>query len=87
MTPIPLPTNLLPQQNNTAAGADRIGFQVTADTCPTDHKNALFVNNTAHACLVGLVLTSHGGVCSSVHNFTAYHSWDYGMITVGGLDS
>lgn len=74
-------------QNNVASGADRVGFYLTADSCPEDTANATIANNVAHACLVGMVLTPSGAPCSSAHGLVAYHVWDYGLLTLKGINT
>ena len=35
--------------------------------------------------MVGLTFSGHGGDCTSIHSFTAFHNWDYGVLPVGGV--
>lgn len=69
------------------------GFSIPGDACsslpasPGSRGGLMFLNNVAHSNLVGLVLraVSDGGPCTALANFTAYLSWDFGVITLKGI--
>ncbi|GAQ89759.1 hypothetical protein KFL_005590010 [Klebsormidium nitens] len=67
---------------NVAAGSERLGFRVIADSC---NGTADFAGNTAHTSLIGLYLHqgSDGKVartCTAVRKFQAWRNWDFGIL-------
>lgn len=74
-------------RGNIAAGSERLGFWLAGDSC--DQSPALFSNNTAHSCLAGMLLiaNSRGAACTKVTNFTTYLNWDFGIITMKGIET
>ena len=68
--------------NNTAAGSQRLGFNLVASACGTSD---VLTGNTAHSSLVGLMLrpTDTGAKCTQLTSFATYLDWDFGIFTVG----
>ena len=75
--------------SNVAAGSDRIGFTYVGDQCGAA---VTTYNNTAHSLLVGLSLlrtvATTGALCTAVTNFTAWRTWDFGVLaSIGGIST
>lgn len=71
---------------NVAAGSDRLGFLAAGAPCDAAEGEESFRDNVAHSSLAGLVLT-RAGACTLVRGFQAYRNWDFGIITMRGIDS
>lgn len=66
--------------NNVAAGSDRYCFTNFGLPCASSKSiTGSFRNNSAHSCLVGLLLKSSPGSqaagCTLLKNFTTYMNW------------
>ena len=84
--PAPVPTRLPPP-----APPPQSPPSEPWDVGPVAWTRGSFQNNTAHSCLVGAWLrasvASSGVGCTALSNFTAHTNWDYGLLTLRGIDT
>jgi hypothetical protein len=80
---------------NVAAGSERLGFYIPGDACVAvtggNSQAGRYSNNSVHSSLAGVLLhpsgAAGGGGCTALVNATIYLNWDFGFITMKGIET
>ncbi|KAG1658047.1 hypothetical protein FOA52_004206 [Chlamydomonas sp. UWO 241] len=79
---------------NVAAGSEGVGWLLHGPACDSGSDAAgsvSFSNNSAHSNVVGVWLkssaASRAAGCTALANATVWMSWDFGVVTTGGIDT
>ena len=80
---------------NVAAGSERLGFLIPGDACSAvaggNSQAGRYSNNSVHSSLAGVLLHPSGAVggngCTAFVNATLYLNWDFGFLTMKGIET
>ncbi|KAG2448780.1 hypothetical protein HYH02_006132 [Chlamydomonas schloesseri] len=83
---------------NVVAGSERLGYMLAGPPCSAVNATGLgagspyvFLNNSAHSTLVGMILKasdeSLAEGCTALANFTSYMAWDFDLLTLRGIQT
>ncbi|KAG2432951.1 hypothetical protein HXX76_008679 [Chlamydomonas incerta] len=101
-TRLPAVFNLHSARNNVTgnvvAGSERLGYRLAGPPCSAVNATGwgagtpyVFLNNSAHSTLVGMILEASNESlaegCTALANFTSYMAWDFDLLTLKGIET